>query len=188
MEAAGWILILINVVAGLGGAVPIARLLSAVSTEPVRGFRLFAIPLGVYFIESVAVAMGMGIPVFSVALALVWGVVFGRWLRRRASVRDALRAALWLALYSSLPAASFLSVPVMAWIGGRHILSTQEGVAFGIPEFLHLPWPLGTILGFYAALVVGALVLKVVITVGEVSLLIHLRSLGPTTSTELTAQ
>jgi hypothetical protein len=61
---------------------------------------------------------------------------------------------------------------VAALVGGGHILSAQEGTSFGIPDFL--PWPLNTIFGFFVALVIGTVVLKTVITTGEVSLLIRL--------------
>ena len=108
----------------------------------------------------------MGIPVFSIVLAFAWGVVFSSWLRTRVMNRRVLKSSFFLSLYSSLPAASFIVVPVLVWIGGGHILSAEEGVRFGIPEFLHLPWPLNTILGFYAALVIGAVVLKTLITTG----------------------
>ena len=57
-------------------------------------------------------------------------------------------------------------------IGGGHILSSEEGTGFGMPD---LPWPLDTILGFCAALMLGTIVMKTVITTGEVSLLIYLR-------------
>ena len=174
MDPAGWILITINLLAGLGCAIPISALLKSISREQGRRSRYFVILVAIYFAESVAIAMGMGIPVFSVGLAFVWGVVFGLWLRSRGSPRDVLRASLFLSLYTSLPAASFISIPVMVWAGGGDVLSAAEGARFGIPGFLHLPWPLNTILGFYAALVVGAVVSKSVITVGEVSVLIHL--------------
>jgi hypothetical protein len=62
-------------------------------------------------------------------------------------------------------------------VGGRTIaetiLSTEAGAELGVPDFV--PWPLNTILGFCSALVIGTVVLKTVITTGEVSLLIHLK-------------
>jgi hypothetical protein len=174
MQSPQYVLITINLLAGFGCAVPIARLLRAVNGKKVRSLRYFVILIGIYFVESIAIAMGMGIPVFSVALAFLWGILFGLWLRTCAPARDVLKATVFLALYSSLPAASFLAVPAMVWIGGGHVLSAEEGARFGIPEFLHLPWPLNTILGFYAALVIGAVLSKTVITVGEVSVLVHL--------------
>lgn len=117
---------------------------------------------------------GMGIPIFSVGLAFVWGIIFGLWLRSRASTREVLKASFFLFLYSSLPAASFILIPGMGLVSGQHILSAEEGAGFGIPDFLGLSCPLNTISGSYATLVRGAVVFKTVITVGEVSLLIHL--------------
>ncbi len=172
-----YILIIVNLLVGFGCAIPIARLLSKIIRIPKKVLRYFALLICIYFVESVAVAMGMGIPVFSVVLAFLWGIIFGLWFRTKASARDVLKTSFFLSLYSSLPAASFILIPLIGLIehGGRYILSTEEGVRFGIPEFLHLPWPLNTILGFYLALVIGAVVFKTVITTGEVSLLIHSR-------------
>ena len=166
-------LVVVNLAAGFGCAIPVARLLGRVNGKPGRVFRYFAILVGVYFVESVALAMGMGIPVFSVGLAFVWGILIGLWLRRAATpVREVLKTAFYLSLYTSLPALSFLVVPLLMSIAGWSILSAQAGHQLGIPDFL--PWPLGTILGFYATLAIGAVVFKTVITTGEVSLLIHL--------------
>jgi len=165
-------LIVVNLVVGFACAIPVAKQLRKLNRKPARGLLLFAILIAIYLAECIAVVIGMGIPVFSVGLAFVWGIVFGLWLRTRASRRQVLRTSLFLSLYSSLPAASFIIVPVLVWVSGWHILSAEEGARFGIPEF---PWPLNTIFGFYAAVVVGAVVFKTVITVGEVSLLIHRR-------------
>ncbi len=166
-------LIVVNLIAGFGFAIPLLGLLGKGYKNPIRNFRCFAILIGIYFIESVAIAMGMGIPVFSVGLAFAWGIVFGSWLRRtHISTRGILKGSFLLSLYSSLPAVSFVIIPLSCWINGWNVLSVVEGARFGIPEF---PWPLGTILGFYGFCAIGAVVLKTVITTGEVSLLIHLR-------------
>jgi hypothetical protein len=168
------ILVIVNLLAGFGCAIPIAKLLGKVDQyKSVKTLGYFAILVGIYFVECVALVMGMGIPILSVGLAFVWGVVFGLWLRVRASLHEVLKASLYLSLYSCLPVVSFILIPVLAGLGGRNILSAEEGFRFGIPDFLHLPWPLNTILGFYAILVIGAVVFKVVITTGEVGLLLH---------------
>ena len=169
-----FIIIVLNLILGFGFAIPVARLLRKVNRQPVRILHSFAILFGIYFVECIAVAAAMGIPVFSVGLAFIWGIVFGLWLRDRASTREVLKTSFFLSLYSSLPAASFIVVPAFMWAGGWQILSAQDGARFGIPESLGLPWPLNTILGFYAALVIGAVIFKTIITTGEVSLLIHL--------------
>ncbi len=169
---AEYTLVIVNLVVGIGCAIPIARRLSKVIGKPMRVFRYFTILIGIYFVECIAIITGMGIPVFSVGLAFVWGIIFGLWLRARASAHKVLKTSFFLSLYSSLPAASFIVIPVLVWVGGAPILSVQFGASFGIPDFF--PWPPNTILGFYVACAIGAVVFKTVITIGEVSLLIHL--------------
>ena len=172
MDYVEYVLVVVNLLAGFGFAFPMARVLAKVAGRPTKAFRYYTRLVGIYLLESIVLMMGMGIPVLNVGLAFVWGIVFGRWLRTRSSRNEALRTSFWVALYSSLPAVSFILVPVMAWLGGWNILSTQDGPRFGIPEFFNLLPPMNTILGFYVAVATGALVLKAVITVGEVSLLI----------------
>ena len=62
---------------------------------------------------------------------------------------------------------------MLALFAGRPILSADEGASFGIPSFV--PWPMNTILGFYAVLAIGVVVLKTVIITGGVSLLFHFK-------------
>jgi hypothetical protein len=170
-----YILVIINLIVGFGIAIPIARLLSEVNNMPERVIRYFAILILIYFVESVAIIIGMGIPVFSVILAFLWGIIWGHWFRSIASPQVALKTSFFMSLYSCLPSASFISIPFIIWIerGGRYILNVKEAINFGIPEFL--PWPMNTILGFYITIVIGAVVFKTVMTTGEVSLLIHLK-------------
>ncbi len=172
MEHPEIILLVMNLAAGVGCAIPLARLLASVHRKPSGVFRWFAVLIAVYFIEGVALAMGMGIPVFSVGLALVWGIVFGLWLRRAARpVGESLKAAFWLSLYTSLPALSFLIIPLLMRLAGWSILDAAAGERFGIPGFL--PWPTSTILGFYAVVAIGAALLKTSITTGGVRLLVR---------------
>ncbi len=166
------ILVVLNLALGLGCAVPIARLVGRLRSKPKKTLRYLVALVGLYLVESVALMMGMGIPVFSVMLAFVWGIVLGRSLRVRVPAREALRLTFFISLYSSLPAGSFVIIPVLLWIGGDPILSREFATGFGIPAFF--PWPLGTILGFYTACALGAVVLKTVITTGEVGVLLHL--------------
>lgn len=81
------------------------------------------------------------------------------------------RSALMLAVYSSLPAASFLSVPVVTAVVGWSILSGDAGARFGIPSFV--PWPLNTILGFCLAVTAVGVVAKVVVTTALALMVIH---------------
>jgi len=164
-------LIVVNLLAGLGSAIPLAGMLARISGRTMEVSRCYAILVGVYLVECAAVVVGMGIPVFSMGLALVWGIVLSRWLRRFPQATDAARTALYLSLYSGLPAASFIIVPVAAWFGGHAILSVEAGSRFGIPSFI--PWPMNTILGFYAACALGALLFKTVVTTGETLWLMH---------------
>ena len=129
--------------------------------------------MGIYFVECVAFSAGMATQVFTVGLAVVWGITFGLWLRKRASVGMALKTALWLALYGCLPTASFcVLIPTAMSIEGWNIFSVAKGAAFGIPDVL--PWPTNTIMGFCAALLIGTAIFKTVITAGVVRLLIRL--------------
>ena len=164
--SAEMILIILNLMIGFGVAVPIAVSLRHASVKPTGFIGHFVFLIVVYFTESIALAMGMGIPILNIALAFVWGLILASRLRTRIREQELPRQVLSLSLYSCLPAVSFIAVPVLMWIDGRHILSAAEGIRFGIPAFLHLPWPLNTILGFYLSLVVGAVVLKTLITTG----------------------
>jgi hypothetical protein len=171
IELLEYILIAVNLAAGFGCAVLIARMLGRARREGKGTFRYFVIAVGVYFVECVAIAMGMGIPVFSMGMAFVWGIIFGWWLRGRGPAREVLRQSFFLSLYSSLPALSFVVIPVL-WSFGGPVLSVAEGADLGIPGFV--PWPLNTILGFYVIPAVCAAVFKILVTTSEVSLLIHL--------------
>ena len=166
-------IVIANLLAGFGFAFPVSKVFAKVAGKPEKVFHYYIMLIGVYLFESIVLMIGMGIPVLNIGLAFVWGIVFGRWLRKRTSRSEALRTSYWFSFYSSLPAISFILVPVFAGLGGWNILSTEIGDSFGIPQFLYLPWPLNTILGFYVAIIIVAVVLKTVITVGEVNLLIR---------------
>ena len=167
------ILAAMNLAAGLGCAVPIARQLGRITKKPKTFFRYSAMLLILYLIECIAFAAGMATQLLSVALAFVWGVVLGFWLRGRGPGRQVIKTSFFVALYSTLPTVSFAILILAAWpAAGRSILTVEGGSALGIPAYV--PWPLNTILGFCAALAIGTLVLKTAITTGEVSLLIHL--------------
>lgn len=167
------ILVAVNLAAGFGFAVPIARLLGEVTGKPGRFLRHFAALIGIYFLECVAFAAGMATQVFSIGLAFVWGIVFGLWLRDRAPARKIVKTGFWVGLYTSAPTTSFGVLLLLGkLLDGSNVLSIDQATAFGIPDFV--PWPLNTILGFCMALVMGTIVSKAAITTGEVSLLVHL--------------
>jgi len=167
------VLAAVNLAAGFGCAVPIARGISKITGEPKRIFRYFVILIGLYFVECVAFSTGMMTQVFSVGLAFVWGIIFGLWLRGRGPKREVLKQVVSVALYGSLPTASFcILIPLILLFSGGHILSAEEGIGFGIPDFFL--WPLNTILGFFTAILIGTVVFKALITTGIVNWLIHL--------------
>ena len=165
-------IVIANLLASFGFAFPMSKVFAKVAGKQEIAFRYYVMLIGVYLLESIVLIMGMGIPVLNVVLAFVWGVVFGTWLRKRTSRSEALSTSYWFSFYSSLPAISFILVPVFAGLGCWNILSSSAGDSFGIPQFLYLPWPLNTILGFYVAIIIVAVFLKTVITIGEVNLLI----------------
>lgn len=167
------VLTAMNLIAGVGCAIPIARWLGKVAGRPARLFRYFAMLIGIYFVECVAFPMGMCTQIFTIGLSFVWGIVFGLWLRGQAPAREVLKQAFFVSIYDSLPTASFCILLLMSFIiGGDNILTSEAGRGFGIPHFVR--WPLNTILGFCSALMIGTVVFKTVITTGEVSLLVHL--------------
>ena len=172
MDAGGLAIIIANLILAFGCAVPVARLLAKVNGNA-RVRRYYAMLIGLYSVECVAVAAGMATMVFNIALAFVWGIVFGWWFRRSsAPIREVLRAAFYLAVYSSLPAMSLVVLPLLGAFAAWKVLSPAEGARFGIPRFV--PWPMNTVLGLFGIAGTVALVLKTVITTGEVSLMIHL--------------
>jgi len=180
----GGVLIGANLLAGLGCAIGLAKMLGKVNNKPKRFLRYWMALVGIYFVECFAVSAGMATQVLTVGLAFIWGIVFGLWLRARAPALKVLKASFFIALYSVLPTVSLILIPAMMWIGGDNVLSAEEGARFGIPRALHLPWPVNTILGFFGAIVIGTAIFKTVITVGEVSLLIHLGEKSADNSSE----
>ena len=173
MSSAEYTLVIVNLVLGFGCVVPLARLLRLIDRKSRAVFQYVISLLIIYFVECVAVIIGMGTPVFSVGLAILWGIMFGLWLRTRASATNTLKTALLLTIYTSLPAASFIVIPIVVMFGGWDIMSVAEGTRFGIPGFI--PYPLNTILGFYTACAIGAVVLKIAITTSIVRLFLHLK-------------
>jgi len=178
METPDYILMIIlagvNMLFGAGGAVLLAGWLGRIIELPKTRFRYFILCVGLYFMECVAFAAGMATQIFSIALAFIWGFTLGFWLRGKAPTSELLKSSFLISLYSCLPTCSvLLVVPLLMSIYGYSVLSAEQGLRFGIPDFLNLPWPLNTILGFFAAITLVTVIFKVVITTGEVSLLIH---------------
>jgi hypothetical protein len=153
----------VRTVLALGLGWPLALLLSRLGQGHRSRALSFAVVLGAYLVESAAFAASMATDVLNIGLAVVWGVCIGSWASKsRIPIRESRRITRSFAFYTTLPAVSFLSVPVVGILGGWAVLDGEAGARFGIPGFL--PWPLNTILGFCALVAGVAVVAKVVIT------------------------
>jgi hypothetical protein len=161
-----------NLALGLGLGSYLAGKLAEETEPQIRKRSAFALLVGMYLLECLAFPAGMATQVFAIGLAFLWGIVLGRWLRFRPPI-PSLRFSLQVALYTCIPTMTFGILVPFAWgLAGNSLLSAEAGVRFGIPEWI--PWPLGSVAGFSAVLVLGTLLLKSVITVGEVSTILHL--------------
>jgi hypothetical protein len=165
-------LIITNLAAGFGCAIPIARDLNKIAGRNTKGFRYFAMLIAIYFVECVAFTAGMCTQVLTVALGFVWGVIFGLWLRDIAPAKEVLKTAFFVSLYGCLPTCSFAVILSAAWaISGKSLLNIEQAYKFGVPQFV--PWPFNTVLGFCFGLAIGTILLKTAITTGTVSLLVR---------------
>jgi CDP-diglyceride synthetase len=163
-------LVIVNLVMGSAGAYALARRFRDVGDGDTNIYRLCGIFISVYFVECVSMILGMGVPVFSIFLSFVWAAIFGMRLSNWRS-RDVIRKTSYLlSLYTSLPAMSFITVPIAVLSSGGDITSVDAGYRFGIPRIALVPQPMRTILGFYATLAVVSLILKTIITVGGIAL------------------
>ncbi|MHC4665427.1 MAG: zf-HC2 domain-containing protein [Planctomycetota bacterium] len=165
-----------NLAVGFGGAVAVARFFQRriFGSKSSTLSRYFTILVGIYIFECLIFAAGGLTPVTSVAMAFIWGIVFGFWFRTRTSVDEALRTSFFVSLYSSFPVASFYGfIPVAKLLSGKEILTAAGGAGSGIPVGF-FPWPMNTVLGFFGSLSIATIVFKTVITTGQVSLLMHL--------------
>jgi hypothetical protein len=161
-----------NLVLGFGLAITLARKLSKLVDHPIGIRRSFLLIVGMYFLECLAFPAGMATQIFTVGLAFAWGIVLGGWLRQQSPI-PSLLFALQMALYTCLPTIIFgIFVPIAWALTGNSLLSVEAGINFGIPDWI--PWPLGSVAGFATALVLGTVLLKSVITVGEVSSILHI--------------
>jgi uncharacterized protein YneF (UPF0154 family) len=171
------LLVVSNLALGLGLGVNLARNLTKEADPPIRTRSAVALLVGMYFLECLAFAAGMATQVFTLGLAFLWGIVLGRWLRMQSPI-PSLKFSLWAAIYTCLPTITFgVFIPIAWTLAGNSPLSAEAGISFGIPEWV--PWPLGSVAGFAAALVLGTVLLKSVITVGEVSTMLHLSQRHP---------
>jgi hypothetical protein len=163
-------LIIVNVMVGAAGAYVLARRFQGMDVKGGSIHRQYGILISVYFVECVSMVLGMGIPLFSIFLSFIWAAIFGMRLSKWDSRSAARRASFLLSLFTSLPAMTFIIVPIAVLAGGQDITSVETGSGFGIPQSSFIPSPMRTIIGFYATLILGALVLKTLITVGGITL------------------
>jgi hypothetical protein len=169
MDLAEFAIVALNVLLGFGFAWPLAGPFSRLKGGTARPVRAYVTLVIVYALECVAFAASMATDILSIGLAVLWGLFLGIRIRRAGPAFErARRTVVRFALYTALPAVSFLSVPIMAAIAGRSILAAPEGARFGIPGFV--PWPLNTILGFCVAVASIGLLLKLTITTGLASI------------------
>ncbi|MFB0509728.1 MAG: hypothetical protein ACETVX_04470 [bacterium] len=103
MDSAEYVLIIVNLIAGFVFAIPIAKIFDKLNRKQKSFLRYFAILIGVYFIECIAIVMGMGIPVFSIGLAFIWGILFGFWLWSRISRDKILKTSFFPPQADSIP-------------------------------------------------------------------------------------
>lgn len=179
--ALGILLIASNSALGLALAVVLSRRLSNLPDPPIRRMGSFILIVGMYFIECLAFAAGMATQIFTVGLAFIWGIVLGRLLHRHSPI-PSLLFSLWVVLYTCLPTITFGVFVPLAWaLAGNNVITHEAGIQFGIPEWI--PWPLGTVLGFATALILGTVLLKSVITLGEVSMTLHFMQRKDSTNT-----
>lgn len=165
-------LIITNLTAGFGFAIPITNSLRKATGRMDIFFRYFALLVGIYFLECVAFTAGMCTQVLTVALGFVWGAILGLWLRNIAPAKEVLKTAFFVSLYGCVPTCSFAVLLVIIWaISGNSFLNIEQANDFGIPQFV--PWPFNTMLGFCAGLVIGTILLKTAITTGTVSILVR---------------
>ena len=165
-------LIIVNLAAGFGCAIPMAGKLRKIIGGTTGFFRCFAVVVGIYFVECVAFPAGMCTQVVTVALGFVWGVIFGLRLRNTAPAKEVLKTGFFVSLYGCLPTCSFAVILVGTWvISGNSLLDVEQAHNFGIPQFV--PWPFNTLLGFCVGLATGTILLKTAITTGTVRMLIR---------------
>ena len=167
IDSAELIVVIINLILGFVCAIPLARRFSRLRHCRWGNTGSYLMLVFVYFVESIGFMAGMATNVPGVVLAFVWGILLGHWIRRSGGdLEQALRSAVLLSLYGSLPAVSLLSVPLVTALGGWSVFSAESGARFGVPAIV--PWPLNTILGFCIAVALGAAVIKTTVTTGVV--------------------
>jgi hypothetical protein len=165
-------LALTNLIGGVILGIILAIGFTRLTKRPEHLIRYLALSLGLYFLECVAFAWGMGTQIFSIILSIEWGILFGMWLKGLAPQEQIIRQVFFVSLYGCLPAVSFAVLLLIIWaISGNGFLNVEQARNFGIPDFV--PWPFNTILGFCVALAAGTIILKAFITTSIVVLIVR---------------
>lgn len=162
-------LIIVNVIAGAAGAYALARRFQGIDTKDTSFHRQYGILISIYFVECVSMVLGMGIPLFSLFLSFIWAAIFGVRLSKWESRTEIRKTSFLLSLYTSFPVMTFIIVPIALLAAGQDVTSIETGYRFGIPQSPFVPSPMRTILGFYMMMILGALALKTLITVGGIA-------------------
>jgi hypothetical protein len=165
-------LVLTNLAGGLIFGVFLAIGFIRLNQKPNHLIRYLALSLGLYFLECVAFAWGMGTQILSIILSIEWGILFGLWLKGLAPPKQIIRQMIYVSLYGCFPAVSFAVTLLVVWIiWGNGLLNVEQARRFGIPDFV--PWPFNTMLGFCAALAAGTIILKILATTCIVALIVR---------------
>lgn len=165
-------LVLTNLVGGVILGIILAIGFARLTKKPEHFVRYIALSAGLYFLECVAFAWGMGTQIFSIILSIEWGILFGMWLKSLAPQEQIIRQMFFVSLYGCLPAVSFSVILLIIWvISGNGLLNVELAYKFGIPDFV--PWPFNTVLGFCVALAAGTIILKTFITAGIIALIVR---------------
>jgi len=155
--------IVVNLLAGVGLAIPLSKSFKKVDRGSSKGHHYFVSLILIYFLESVALAAGMATQVFTILLSIPWGYLIGRRILPGLSRHKILQSIITFSLYGCFPTFSFaLLILLVAILSNNDIFSVAQGLKFGIPDFV--PTPLNTIFGFCTALAGGTVVAKVTIT------------------------
>ena len=164
-------LALTNLIGGIMLGIILAVGFTRLTKKPDHLIRYLALSLGLYFLECVAFAWGMGTQILSLVLSIEWGILFGLWLKGIAPQKQIIRQMLFVSLYGCLPTVSFAAILLIIWIiSGNGLFSVEQAYKFGIPDFV--PWPFNTMLGFCVALAAGTIILKTTITTGIIALIV----------------
>ena len=175
MDISALILVVSNSALGIVFGALIAVWLGRMVKKTGGSIHLFCLSVLIYLIECIAVTVSRGTPFLSIGLAIVWGVIWGMWARGRVAPGDLPKAAFAATLYSCIPVMTLEFVLIISWIGGWDVLNPEHGARFAIPVFFSLPWPLNTILGFYIIMIIVSLLLKFIVTVGEVFVVYYVK-------------